>query len=155
MISFSAASGPGTFDTTTCTTTGGTGSCTDGLTSTTTGVTVVNASTDVTVGGILLHRTTNGLNGNSAAATKTWINLKINIDANSTNEVSNDHTFTVTVMKDTGNGSGFVAAQGLTVTPSITGTGSLTGTGTCQTSVTNASGQCTIIVIVIRGSLYN
>src|SRR5262249_23465992 len=67
---FSIQSGPGTLSPTSCTTTSGTGSCTVTLTSNTAGTTVINASTTVTVGGVVLTRTTDGMNGNSGPATK-------------------------------------------------------------------------------------
>jgi hypothetical protein len=57
----------------TCTTSGGTGSCTVVISSPTGGTTTINASTNVTVGGVALTRTTNGTAGNSGPATKTWI----------------------------------------------------------------------------------
>ena len=62
------------------------------------------------------------------------------------NATDSSHTFTVTVEKDLGDGGGWVAAAGETVTAAETGVGSLQGTGTCETGVTDGSGQCTIIV---------
>src|SRR5262249_6981542 len=43
-----------------CTTAGGTGSCTVVITSPTAGTTTIHASSDVTVGGVVLHVETNG-----------------------------------------------------------------------------------------------
>src|SRR5262249_53565108 len=76
-INFSIVSGPGSFvGPTSCTTAGGTGSGTAVITSSTTGTTVIKASTDVTVGGVVLHRETgDGLPGDSANAQKNWQNL--------------------------------------------------------------------------------
>ena len=60
----------------------------------------------------LLTRNTNGTGGNSGPATKTWVNAKISITPDATNQVGQPHTFTVTLMKDTGDGHGFVAGGG-------------------------------------------
>jgi uncharacterized repeat protein (TIGR01451 family) len=81
--------------------------------------------------------------------TTTVVDARISIEASDTNFVNatdSSHTFTVTVEKDVGDGNGFVAAADVTVTPSETGVGSLQGTGTCETGVTDSSGQCTIVV---------
>jgi hypothetical protein len=76
-ITFSIVSGPGSFVTpTSCTTAGGSGSCSATITSSTAGTTVVNAATNVTVGGVSLHRATgDGLSGDSPNATKNWFVL--------------------------------------------------------------------------------
>ncbi len=74
-IVFSILSGPGSFvgGVTTCTTVGTTGSCTAQITSPTTGTTTVRATTDVSVGGVTLHRATgDGKAGDSADALKNW-----------------------------------------------------------------------------------
>ncbi len=52
---------------------GGTGSCTDNLTSPVAGTSVVSASTTVVVGGVSLNRTTDGVGNNSGNATKHWV----------------------------------------------------------------------------------
>ncbi len=128
----------------TCTTTGGT--CTVTINSPTAGSVAIHATTTFLVGGVSLTRATgDGLSTDSADAHKTYVDLQIKIDANSTNEINNSHTFTVTVKSDPGTGI-FGAVSGATVTPGITGTGSLTGTGTCETGTTDVNGQCTIIV---------
>src|SRR5262245_23761620 len=98
---------------------------------------------------------TNGQGANSGPATKTYVDAKIAIAPNDTNNIGFAHTFTVTVMEDAGQGAGFVAAAGETVTVSSSGSaGSITG-GTCATTnngngtfsgTTNGSGQCTVIV---------
>ncbi len=144
VISFASASGPGTFDTPTCTTAGGTGSCNDGLTSATPGVTVVNASTDVTVEGILLHRTTNGSNGNSGSATKTWVDANIQISPLTAQDPINDnHILTGHVNVNTGTGGYVNAPAGTSITLSIqSGPGSLTTTNPCLTIGT--TGSCTV-----------
>src|SRR5262249_46686056 len=102
VITFTKVSGPGSFvGPSTCTTAGGTGSCTVVITSATTGVTVVNASTTVSVGGVVLTRSTGDANvGDGPNAQKTWVNARITIAPNATNEVNHAHTFTVTLEKD-------------------------------------------------------
>ena len=124
------------------------GQCTVIISSAATGVTKAHAAVDVTIGSTTLHRQTDGVAPNSGDATKTWVDARITIGNSATNKVDTDHTFTVTVQKDLGDGNGWVGASGLTVTPSLLAgsVGSITG-GTCTGSgTTNASGQCTIVV---------
>jgi hypothetical protein len=74
-INFSIVSGPGGFvGPSSCTTSGGTGSCTVVITSSTTGTTVVRATSTVGVGGVSLTRTTGDAKiGDSADASKEWV----------------------------------------------------------------------------------
>ncbi len=74
-INFTIVSGPGSLSAPSCPTIGSTGSCAVSLNNaTTTGTTVVRASTAVVVGGITLNRATgDGLAGNSGNASKIWI----------------------------------------------------------------------------------
>jgi hypothetical protein len=108
VITFTKVSGPGDFvpaGANTCMTTGGTGSCTVVISSTTTGTTVVNASSTVSVGGVSLTRSTgDGLPGDSPNANKTWVAAFISIAPSATNEVGHAHVFTVTVVQDPGTG---------------------------------------------------
>ncbi|HXL42746.1 MAG TPA: hypothetical protein VN960_01670, partial [Gaiellaceae bacterium] len=153
-ISFTIDSGPGAFQTATpCSTTGGTGSCQITLSSSVTGVTTVSAHSTLTVGGISLTRHTNGSGANSGPATKRWVNAKIAIAPNATNEVGQPHTFTVTLMKDTGDGNGFVAAGGEHVNSTLTDSNGASSTlnaasSTCDDAGANtdASGQCLIVI---------
>ena len=132
-----------------CTTAGGTGSCSLTLTSAMTGVWAVRASTTVSVGGLTLTRSTDGVAPNSGPAMKRWVNAKISIAPSATNVVGQPHTFTVTLQKDTGDGNGFVAASGEHVTVTLTdsnGAAHTAPTGTCTNggANTDANGQCTI-----------
>jgi hypothetical protein len=142
QISFTIDSGPGGFTTVNpCTTAGGSGSCQIGLTSNATGTTTVSAHTNVTVGGVSLHRDTKGSGANSGPASKLWVNAAIQIAPNATNEVGHPHTFTVTLLFDTG--SGFVPAganQPVTVTLQPTGTANPQPAGPFNLT-TNAAGQ--------------
>jgi hypothetical protein len=71
QIMFSITSGVGSFTTpSACTTSGGTGSCTVTLTSTVSGTTTVDASTSVSIAGVLVTSSTTTTNG---AAVLTWV----------------------------------------------------------------------------------
>ena len=50
-------------------------------------------------GGVVLTRNTDGTGANSGPAVKTWVNAKIAITPNATNEVGQPHTFTVTLRR--------------------------------------------------------
>src|SRR6266536_3942375 len=114
----------------------------------------VRATTTLSVGGVSLTRTTgDGQLGDSGDAGKRWVNAKIAIAPSATNEVGQAHTFTVTLMKDTANGSGFVAAAGEHVSFTLTDSNGATSTlnaasSTCDDAGANtdASGQCLIVV---------
>jgi len=132
-------------------TTDASGVCTLTVNSPTVGTGTVNGSATWSVGGVTITRATNGTSGfgSTTEGTKTWVDARIKISPDATNEVGDDHTFTVTVEKDAGDGNGFVAASGVTVTPSKSDSNGATSTitgGTCETGTTDASGQCTIIV---------
>ena len=74
-------------------------------------------------------------------AVKTWVNATISITPSATNEVNAPHTFTTTVMKDTGTGT-LVPAAGETVDVTLT-----SSNGACPvppgpfTGTTDAAGQ--------------
>ena len=72
-ITFLILSGPGSLSPASCTTAGGTGACGTTLTSSVAGTTLVQASTQVTVSGQTMTRTTDGQAGNSGPAEKLWI----------------------------------------------------------------------------------
>src|SRR4029079_5621335 len=91
---------------------------------------------------------TDGAAGNSGDAVKTYVDARISITPNATNEVGQPHTFTVTLTKDTGTGT-FVPAANEHVDVTLTdsnGAAHTAATGTCTTggANTNAAGQCTI-----------
>src|SRR6266536_2802725 len=88
-----------------CTTVGTTGECQLTITSAATGLTTIRASTDVSVSGVSLHRETGDSHaGDSENAQKLWVNAAIVIAPNATNEVGQPHTFTATLLFDTGSG---------------------------------------------------
>ena len=74
------------------------------LVSDTPGVSEVSASVEITVEGIILERETDGTGGNSEPAEKTWVNARINIGDDGTNEVGDPHTFTAHVEINDGSG---------------------------------------------------
>lgn len=152
-IEASIDSGPGTLGTPNpCMTSGGTGTCQVTLSSGTTGVTKVSAHTIVNVSGLNVHRDTDNLNGNSGVATKRWVDARISIAGDGTDEVGHAQTVTATLEKDIGDGNGFVPAAGESVTigcgtnrAALTTGGVFTGTtgaaGTFQASINSSIAQ--------------
>src|SRR6266542_1619439 len=143
-ISFAIASGPGVLGASSCTTTGGTGSCTVAISSATAGTTTLNATTTVLVGGVSLTFTTNGSGGNSGPANKTWVDANIQITpATDTDAVGDTHTLTAHVNVDPG--TGFVnAADGTVITVAITGGPGTPASQTCTTA--GGTGSCTVTI---------
>ncbi len=156
QIDFSIESGPGTLSAPSCTTSGGTGSCTVTLDSAVGGVTVVHATSDFNFGGTPFHVETNGQGSNSDDLQKTWVDARVGIVGNDTNSIYEPHTFTVTLQKDTGTGT-FVAANGEDVDVTLTNGGGAAyvvnaATSTCDVvggpdhtnPDTAGSGQCIV-----------
>ena len=75
--------------------------------SATAGLVTGHAKSDVSVGGLSLHRETDGLAGNSGDAKKRYVDAQIKITPDDTNEVGQPHTFTVLVLEDNGGRSGY------------------------------------------------
>lgn len=124
---------------------GGQGKATVTINSSAGAVLTIHAATDVVVGGVSLHRETDGLGGNGGDAQKTYVNLNISITpGTATNLVGDAHTFTVTVQKD--EGTGFVPAVGVTTTVSYSPIPSTPGSSPVTCGPTNASGQCTVSI---------
>jgi hypothetical protein len=129
------------------------GQCTIVFTSPTTGQTVGNASVTVDFEGTTVTRSTSGNAGPSGSgpATKTWVDASIAIGPNGNNPVGAPHTFTVTVMKDNGDGNGMRPGTPSHVVFSLTDTDGASSTldpnnSTCNATGNNtdANGQCTI-----------
>jgi hypothetical protein len=150
-------SGPGTPAAQNCTTSGGTGTCDVVITSSTVGTTTVNAATNVSVMGVVLHRSTNGVAGNSGPATKNWVDANINITpANATNPVGTQHVLTITVNALGGTidpgphtaTASIVSGPG-TFVPAVGGnTCTYTGgaaTASCQVTITSAVAGTTVV----------
>ena len=131
----------------TCTTgtTNSSGQCTIIVNSTTAGLVTVNASTNLTVSGQSITRTTgDGLSGDSSNATKTYVDSYITISpASANNPLNATHTLTTQLFVDAGGGAGYVAApNGTTVTFTLLpgSVGAFIAGNTCTT----ASGACTV-----------
>jgi uncharacterized repeat protein (TIGR01451 family) len=115
------------------------GQCTVHVNSSVPGQTAVSASTSLNVGSAVISVST------AVPAVKTWVDAQIAITGNATNQVGEEHTFTVTVKANYGDPDVWVPAAGVTVSASAAGVGGITS-GTCQTDVTDADGQCTVLV---------
>jgi len=141
----SIIAGPGAPASQNCLTVGATGDCQVTISSAVTGLSTIRASTDVTVVGVSLHRETGDAHpGDSADAQKLWVNAAIVIAPNATNEVGQPHTFTVTLLFDTGGGLQ-PAGAGQTVTVTLTnGNGAVANPAGPFTLTTNASGQVSV-----------
>lgn len=148
-ISFSIVSGPGSFTggVNTCTTSGGTGSCSVGLTSSSAGTTVVAASTSVLVGPLTVTRSTNGTAGpgGSGNASKIWADGYVKVTPSAVNRVNQSHAFTVEFGVTKGSG----ATVGTpTITPSVSPTpnGGVSSGCASPTSVGTDVWQCTVTI---------
>ncbi len=105
----------------------------------------MNAATDVTVGGLVLHRATgDGLAGDSQNANKTFVDAYITIaPPAATNPVNTTHTYTAHVFVNTG--SGYTdAPDGTVVMFAFVGAhvGSFSAGNQC--TIANDEGTCTI-----------
>jgi hypothetical protein len=117
-------------------------------------VVVANAKTTITLAGLSVTRDTSADAGpgGSGPATKRFVDANVTIGPNGNNPVGAPHTFTVTVMKDNGSGSGLVPAEGEHVDFTLSDSdGSKavvdTANSTCDDAGANtdAKGQCTIV----------
>ena len=78
---------------------------------------------------------------------KTWVNARILIAPNATNEVGAPHTFTVTVQQDTGGGLRARSGAGVPCNVTLTNAnGAVANPAGPFNQVTNASGQCSVDV---------
>src|SRR5690349_15981896 len=111
------------------------GQCTIIFSSPSAGTVTGHASVSLTIGTVTLSRATgDGAHGDTANAVKKFVDAKISISPDATNEVGQSHTFTVTVLKNLGDGAGFVAAAGEHVAFTLTdanGASHSAATGTC------------------------
>src|SRR6185369_12035484 len=140
----------------TCTTAGGTGTCTVQINTSTPGGVDIHATTTFSVGGVSLTRATGTGGLNSADAHKTYVNAQIDLSPlTATNAVNSPHTITATVQQDDtfaagapGDGAtGFgPAPNGTLVTFSLlnntAGAAFVGGVNTCTT--TGGTGQCSV-----------
>src|SRR5207249_193636 len=142
----SITSGPGSFvGSPTCSYAGGaaTASCTVVITSASTGTTVVSATSSIPhTGPTRRSSTLDGTAGNSAPASKTWVDATIAITpATAINAVGTNHTLTITVTA-----VGTTLGDG-TATASITsGPGSFVGSTTCSYTGGGSTASCTVVI---------
>ncbi len=105
----------------------------------------MNAATDVTVGGLVLHRATgDGLAGDSQNANKTFVDAYITIaPPAATNPVNTTHTYTAHVFVNTG--SGYTdAPDGTVVMFAFVGAHVGSFSAGSQCTISNDEGTCTI-----------
>jgi len=145
VINFAILSGPGSFvgGVNQCTTSDASGSCTVQITSAVAGVTMVRASTTVAVAGVSLHRETgDGLPGDSADASKAWVDAFISIaPATDTNATGTNHVLTITVTA-----VGGTLASGTATASIVSGPGSFVGSPTCSYTGGAATASCTVTI---------
>ena len=128
-----------------CTTVGATGECTVKIVSPTVGTTNVSATTTVTVHGVSLTRTTDGLRGNSGPLTKRWADASIRVEKTAVNEVNDAHTFTITAKAHRPSTE---AVSFVSITPSALPSPATKST-TCASPVISDAGQtatCTFTI---------
>src|SRR6266508_2333779 len=130
------------------------GDCDVAISSAEPGTFTAHASVDLLSFGVSLHRETDGEGLNSDDATKVFVDASISITPSATNEVGTEHTFTVTVKENFGDGAGYVSATDghvdFTLTDSNGATSNLNaGASTCDDAGDNldSSGQCTIVFV--------
>ncbi|MCI0582589.1 MAG: prealbumin-like fold domain-containing protein [Chloroflexi bacterium] len=98
------------------------GQCVVVFTSDSAGQVTGDATVHLTVGGVSLTRNTDGVAPNSGDAVKTFVDAYITIAADATNEVSDPHTFTVSVFQDDGRAAADPDGDGATgFTPALVG----------------------------------
>jgi hypothetical protein len=144
-----------------CTTAGpgtGEGTCGVTLTDTATGVVTVSATAShfsvPGVTGTFTRMTGDGLSGDSGNAKKYWIDAELLINPlSAVNASGTPHTVTATLKVDYGDGNGFVALQGKSVTFSLvnnqalaTFTSGSVPAGPYICTATDASGNCTATI---------
>ena len=128
----------------TCTTSAG--QCSVTINATQTGGVDVHASSDPVELGVTVHVETDGTGDNSADASKTWVDAKIEITPETdTNPIHTAHVFTVTVTQYP---DGATPAATANVTTNVTPTPDLTDTTTCGPAVpfVGDAATCTITI---------
>ena len=112
------------------------GTCTVDVTSSSTGVATITAEYEATEG--------SASHTFSDSGQKVWINYAIEVTpAEAVNLVGTNHTFTVKIWKDAGDGQGFQILTGVVPSISLTGVGSIV-TNNCAAG-TDSQGECTVV----------
>jgi hypothetical protein len=130
-------------------TTGDSATCTITINNSTPDVFTATASDAVTVNGFTVTLSTNGTNGNSGPATKTYVDAKIAIAPSAVNEVGQQHVFTVTV---TGLGASEPFAVQSITTSVVDSHGNPPGTMSTTCGSPNVSGNVATCTITIDNS---
>ena len=153
---WSITAGPNNSQSGSCTTTGGTGTCTFSYVgSSVPGIDTIHASTTFTVNTVSLTRTTlasgTDVHGDGLDVHQTWVDAYVTISpASATNEVGTNHVLTVSVKTNDGSGSGYVLTGGVLVTaslPSDTASSAFVGGNTCTTASSGpGTGKCTVTI---------
>jgi hypothetical protein len=100
---------------------------------------------EITIGGIMLYRETDGAIGNSTNGVKTYVDAILSIEGDSTLEVGSTQTFTFTLLENHGDVFGFVPAAGETVEVSYESFNGAVVSGLVSTcDQTDAQGKCTV-----------
>ena len=116
----------------TCTTSGGTGTCSIQITSNTVGGVDVRATASPSVLGVSLTRTSNdGVSGDGVDSHKNYVSGTVAIAANGVNEVNHQHVFTITATQAPGAATPATTAN---ITPSVSPAPSSSST-TCGSAV--------------------
>jgi Prealbumin-like fold domain len=127
---------------------GNVATCTVTINNNSTGQFTVTATGKVTMGGLQVTRQTgDGAHGDSPSAVKTYVDALITITPSATNGITENHTFTVNVQADNGDGTGFQPVAGVNPTVTLTSAGGAAVTGLtdyCAGTGTDASGNCTV-----------
>ena len=129
----------------TCLTSGGTGTCSVQITSSTVGGVDVRATTTFGVVGVNLTRTTNdGVSGDGVDSHKNYVSGTITITPSAVNEVNHQHTFTVVVTQAPGAATPATSAN-ITITPSPA-PGSVTNNCVNPVAFSGNTATCTYII---------
>ena len=136
------------------------GQCIVTFGSASTGITTGTASASVTVNGITftINTTTDASIAANQDATKNWVNARVGIAGTDTNSIGEEHTFTVTLQKDTEADGAYIAANGEQVTVTLADAAGAvhildTTKTTCDVAApdsfdgagTSGSGQCVVV----------
>jgi hypothetical protein len=132
------------------------GQCTITFTSPTAGKVTAHASATLSIGGLSVTVQTDGTDGNSVDAVKTFVDANIQINPpTATNNLGEPHVFTAHVNVNDGNGSFANAPAGTVISFSkVSGPGTLSAsscttagtTGSCTVTLTNTSTAGTTVV---------
>src|SRR5262249_7381135 len=125
------------------------GQCTITFNSNTAGKVTGHAVSTLTINGQQIHVETDGSNGNSVDAVKTYVDANIQITpATATNPVGTTHTVTGHVNVTAGSGTCGNAPDGTVISYSLTNAGgasaTFVGPSTCTTSA--GTGSCTVVI---------